>query len=58
MKVFDPNSEVTIKLNVEKINVVLAALGKLPLETSVVVWSDIKNQVESQLNSTPLEVVK
>lgn len=41
--------ELDIKLTVEDINVVLAGLGKLPLEVSVVVFGKIKAQAESQI---------
>ena len=57
-RVFDSSDEVTIKLTVEKVNLVLAALSKQPLEAVVGVWSDIKTQVETQVNPKPLEAVK
>ena len=55
----DPNTKITIETTVEKLNVILTGLGKLPLESSVAVWIDIKNQAEAQLAPKPsLEVVK
>lgn len=42
-------NEINLKLTVEDINVVLAGLGKLPLEVSVVVFGKIKAQAESQI---------
>lgn len=41
--------EVDLKLTLDDINVVLAGLGKLPLEVSVVVFGKIKAQAESQI---------
>ena len=41
--------ELNLKLTVEDINVVLAGLGKLPLEASVVTFGKIKAQAESQI---------
>lgn len=41
--------EIDIKLTVDDINVVLAGLGKLPLEVAVVVFGKIKAQAESQI---------
>lgn len=41
--------EVEIKLTVDDVNIVLAALGKLPLEVSVAVFGKIKAQAESQI---------
>ena len=55
----DPNTKITIETTVEKLNVILTGLGKLPLESSVAIWIDIKNQAEAQLAPKPsLEVVK
>ena len=48
-------SQVTITLTVEKLNIVMAGLGKLPLETSLDLWAEIKKQAEEQLK--PKEVV-
>jgi hypothetical protein len=41
--------EVTISLTVEELNILLAGLGKLPLEVAVAVFGKVKAQVESQL---------
>jgi len=43
--------EITIKLSLSDVQVVLAALGKLPLETSINAWLEIKNQAESQIQT-------
>lgn len=47
--------ELDIKLTVEDINLVLAALGKLPLEVSVAVFGKIKAQAESQIKPAEAE---
>ena len=44
-------SEVDLKLTLDDVNVILAGLGKLPLEVSVVVFGKIKAQAESQLKT-------
>lgn len=36
-------------LTIEEINVILVALGKLPLETTIALFTKIKTQAESQL---------
>lgn len=43
------NLELNLKLTVAETQVILAALGKLPLETAVSVWMTIKTQAESQI---------
>lgn len=43
------NLELNLKLKVSDVQIILTALGKLPLETSVSVWMAIKNQAESQI---------
>jgi hypothetical protein len=54
----------TIKdLTIEEINVILVALGKLPLEASLTLFTKIKSQAETQLQeskerTTQEEVVK
>ena len=35
-------------LNVDEVNLILAALGKLPLETSLNLWAKLKKQAEDQ----------
>lgn len=47
--------ELDIKLTVEDINLVLAALGKLPLEVSVAVFGKIKAQAEAQIKPAEAE---
>lgn len=46
-------NELNIKLTVEDINLILASLGKLPLEVSVAVFGKIKAQAEAQLAQEP-----
>jgi hypothetical protein len=36
-------------LTIEEINLILVALGKLPLETTLALFSKIKSQAETQL---------
>lgn len=43
------NLELNLAITVSEAQVILAALGKLPLETSVSVWMKIKNQAEAQI---------
>ena len=43
------NQEITIKLTVEKWNVVMGALGKMPFEQVVGVVNEIKAQADPQL---------
>jgi hypothetical protein len=43
-------NELNIKLTVEDINLILASLGKLPLEASIGVFGKVKAQAESQIN--------
>lgn len=48
-------NELTLKLTLEELNVVMAGLGKLPLESSMNVWGKLKAQAEQQLNPPPAE---
>lgn len=41
--------ELNLKLTLDDVNVILAGLGKLPLEVSVAVFGKIKAQAESQI---------
>ncbi len=41
--------EVTITLTIDELNVLLAGLGKLPLEMAVAVFGKVKEQAEAQL---------
>ena len=45
------NLEINLKLKVSDVQIILTALGKLPLETSVGVWMAIKNQAEAQITA-------
>lgn len=48
----------TIKdLTIEEINVILVALGKLPLESSLTLFTKIKTQAETQLQEQKQESV-
>jgi hypothetical protein len=42
--------EITITLTLDELNVLLAGLGKLPLEASIGVFGKVKAQAESQIN--------
>lgn len=48
-------NEIHVTLTVEELNVVMAGLGKLPLETCINVWGKIRSQAEQQLNQPPVE---
>lgn len=39
-------------LSVNDMNIIMAGLGKLPLEVVVELWSRIKSQAESQLSES------
>lgn len=39
-------------LTIEEINVILVALGKLPLEASLTLFTKIKSQAETQLQES------
>lgn len=41
--------DILLKISVAETQIILAALGKLPMETAIDVWSKIKSQAESQL---------
>ena len=43
------NLELNLAITVAETQILLAALGKLPLETSVSVWMKVKNQAEVQI---------
>jgi hypothetical protein len=43
------NLEINLAVTVADAQILLNALGKLPLETSVSVWMKIKNQAEVQI---------
>ena len=42
--------EIKITLTLDELNVLLAGLGKLPLEASIGVFGKVKSQAESQIN--------
>lgn len=45
---------VTVTLPLSKINVVLVGLAKLPIETALDTFNDVRQQVETQVNA-PVE---
>jgi hypothetical protein len=45
------NLELTLKLTVAETQIILAGLGKLPLEAGVSVWMAIKSQAEAQIQA-------
>jgi hypothetical protein len=45
------NIEITLKFKVADVNVLLAGLGKLPLEAGVTVYENLKAQAQAQLAS-------
>lgn len=47
--------ELTLTLTVDELNVLLAGLGKLPLEMAVAVFGKVKAQAESQLKEPAAE---
>lgn len=46
-------NEINISLTVDELNGVLAALGKLPLEAVIGLFSKIRAQAEAQLQAQP-----
>jgi hypothetical protein len=45
--------KITLNLTVDEVNVVLAGLGKLPLEAGIAVFESIKTQAQPQLQDAP-----
>lgn len=45
------NFEIVLKLTVAEVNIVLAGIGKLPIETGISVFQNVKNQAETQIQS-------
>ena len=45
-------------LTLEEINLLLTALGKLPLETSFSIWAKVKTQTELQLKAAQADVTQ
>ncbi len=45
-------------LSVNDVNLIMAGLGKLPLEVSVDLWARIKSQAEAQLKADPKPAVE
>ena len=41
--------DITITLTLDEAQIVMAGLGKLPLETSVLVWQKIQAQAQPQI---------
>lgn len=42
-------------LSVNDVNIIMAGLGKLPMEVVIELWSKLKNQAETQLSENPVE---
>lgn len=49
------NTVLTLKLTVEQVNMLLAGLGKLPLEVSIKLFDEIQKQSAEQLQSKAAE---
>ena len=47
--------ELNISVTIDELNVLLAGLGKLPLEVAVAVFGKVKAQAESQLQEPATE---
>ena len=47
--------ELNISVTIDELNVLLAGLGKLPLEVAVAVFGKVKAQAESQLQEPAAE---
>lgn len=43
--------EVTLKLTIGDVQILLSGLGKLPMESAIDVWGKVKSQAESQLQA-------
>lgn len=41
----------TLQLNLDQINIILAGLGKLPLETSLQLFQGVRKQVDEQMSA-------
>lgn len=52
------NQEATLsfELTVNDVNLILAGLGKLPLEASVSAWAKIKQEAERQIQEKGIEI--
>jgi hypothetical protein len=47
------DKKLTLELTVNDVNLIMAGLGKLPLEAVVDLWMRIKQQGEAQLKAEP-----
>ena len=47
------DTKITLELTVNDVNLIMAGLGKLPLEAVVDLWMRIKQQGEAQLKPEP-----
>lgn len=47
------DTKITLELTFNDVNLIMAGLGKLPLEAVVDLWMRIKQQGEAQLKSEP-----
>lgn len=48
--------KITLELSVEQVNVVLAALAKLPIEVGLGTFNTVQSQAASQVNQAPQEL--
>lgn len=44
-------TDITIKLPADKWNIVMTALGEMPLKSVVDVWAEIKGQADAQIKA-------
>jgi len=51
------NFEITLKLSLAEANVVLAGIGKLPIEMGLAVLEKIKSQAELQIQAAQANVM-
>jgi hypothetical protein len=49
MEPIDPKKTITLSVSVDEANLLIAGLGKLPLEATVQLWLKIREQAAQQL---------
>ena len=45
----------TLTLTEQDVNILIAGLGKLPLEAALVVWQKVKQQAEEQMKAASVD---
>ena len=45
--------KVTLELNIQQLNIIIAGLAKLPLESAIDTFTFVQNQAKEQLNTQP-----